>query len=143
LLCFLRVLWNNYSLPSFSNVYGPGSAHKNSLVAKFIKHHLTSTEPFYINGDGLQTRDFIYVDDICHGIKWRRNPRYQENLIFIPWLLVSQQLYLILLSLNETLYLKTGRATKVLHREEQAGEIKETVVVPETLSAARDELGYT
>ncbi|HLL08697.1 MAG TPA: NAD-dependent epimerase/dehydratase family protein [Nocardioidaceae bacterium] len=51
----------------FSNVYGPYSYHKGSVVAAFCKH-AQAGEPIVIYGDGLQTRDFIYVDDICAGI---------------------------------------------------------------------------
>lgn len=51
----------------FSNVYGPGSSHKNSLVAKFFRKAL-SGEPLSIYGDGKQTRDFIYIDDLVRAI---------------------------------------------------------------------------
>lgn len=48
----------------FGNVYGPYSAHKKSVVAKFISEVLRG-QPITIDGDGQQTRDFIYVDDLC------------------------------------------------------------------------------
>ena len=48
----------------FSNVYGPYSFHKNSLVSKFIKMLINNEKEFTIYGDGNQTRDFIYVDDL-------------------------------------------------------------------------------
>jgi len=51
----------------FGNVYGPFSAHKNSVVAKFFKDILTEGG-ITIDGDGNQTRDFIYVDDLCRAI---------------------------------------------------------------------------
>lgn len=51
----------------FSNVYGPYSGHKTSVVAKFIRM-LLAGEPITIYGDGLQTRDFIYVDDVSRAI---------------------------------------------------------------------------
>ncbi len=47
----------------FGNVYGPRSKHKNSVVAKFFKQALAG-EPLEIYGDGNQTRDFIYIDDL-------------------------------------------------------------------------------
>jgi UDP-glucose 4-epimerase len=52
----------------FGNVYGPGSGHKNSVVAKFIKQALNG-ELLEIYGDGKQTRDFIYVDDLIRAIR--------------------------------------------------------------------------
>ena len=51
----------------FGNVYGPGSGHKISVVAKFIKKAMAGL-PFEIYGDGNQTRDFIYIDDLIHAI---------------------------------------------------------------------------
>lgn len=51
----------------FGNVYGPGSGHKNSVVAKFIRQALNG-EILEIYGDGSQTRDFIYVDDLIQAI---------------------------------------------------------------------------
>lgn len=51
----------------FSNVYGPFSAHKNSVVAQFLRNILTRKE-ITIEGDGQQTRDFIYVYDVCSAI---------------------------------------------------------------------------
>ncbi len=52
----------------FANIYGPYSAHKNSVVAKFFKDVL-ATGHITIDGDGQQTRDFIYVGDLCWAIQ--------------------------------------------------------------------------
>ncbi|RJR42018.1 MAG: NAD-dependent epimerase/dehydratase family protein [Desulfobacteraceae bacterium] len=51
----------------FANVYGPGSRHKSSVVAGFIKRAING-ETLEIFGDGKQTRDFIYVDDLVRAI---------------------------------------------------------------------------
>jgi len=51
----------------FSNVYGPFSLHKNSVVAKFFKDILNEGQ-ITLDGDGGQTRDFIYVEDLCRAI---------------------------------------------------------------------------
>jgi len=52
----------------FGNVYGPGSGHKNSVVAKFIKQAMNG-ETLEIYGDGTQTRDFIYIEDLVRAIQ--------------------------------------------------------------------------
>lgn len=57
----------NISILRFSNVYGPHSKHKDSVIAKFIKQKLNN-EPVTINGSGHQMRDFIHVQDICKAI---------------------------------------------------------------------------
>ncbi len=51
----------------FGNVYGPGSYHKQSVVAKFIKQILSGDE-LEIYGDGKQTRDYIFIDDLLDAI---------------------------------------------------------------------------
>jgi UDP-glucose 4-epimerase len=51
----------------FANVYGPLSKHKNSVVAKFLRQAF-SGETLEIYGDGGQTRDFIYIDDLIQAI---------------------------------------------------------------------------
>jgi UDP-glucose 4-epimerase len=50
----------------FSNVYGPYSDHKGSVVAKFFRD-LIATGRITIDG-GSQTRDFIYVGDLCNAV---------------------------------------------------------------------------
>ncbi len=51
----------------FGNVYGPYSAHKNSVIAKFFTDILAHGR-ITLDGDGLQTRDFIYAADLCRAI---------------------------------------------------------------------------
>lgn len=51
----------------FGNVYGPGSLHKDSVVAKFIKLAMDD-KPLELYGDGTQTRDFIYIADLVQAI---------------------------------------------------------------------------
>lgn len=51
----------------FGNVYGPYSGHKSSVVAKFIRTALQRGK-FEVFGDGGQTRDFVYVEDLVDAI---------------------------------------------------------------------------
>lgn len=51
----------------FGNVYGHGSTHKSSVVAKFILRAMNG-ETLEIYGDGSQTRDFIHIDDLIRAI---------------------------------------------------------------------------
>jgi UDP-glucose 4-epimerase len=51
----------------FSNVYGPGSGHKSSVVARFIGQALCG-KALEIYGDGAQTRDFLFVDDLVSAV---------------------------------------------------------------------------
>lgn len=51
----------------FGNVYGPLSKHKNSVIAKFLRQALAGNT-LEVYGDGSQTRDFIYIDDLIQAI---------------------------------------------------------------------------
>jgi UDP-glucose 4-epimerase len=51
----------------FSNVYGPLSEQKDSVVAKFFRQALNG-QSWVINGDGSQTRDFIFNKDLVDAI---------------------------------------------------------------------------
>lgn len=51
----------------FSNVYGPRSYHKGSVVAHFFKEIIKGND-LVVYGDGTQTRDFVFVEDLCKGI---------------------------------------------------------------------------
>ena len=62
----------------FGNVYGPGSDRKSSVVAKFIKQALAG-ESCEIYGDGTQTRDFIYIEDLLGAILKSVDMKRQHN----------------------------------------------------------------
>jgi UDP-glucose 4-epimerase len=68
---YCSAFWGSYGLPTvplrFSNIYGPYSYHKGSVIAKFFREILAQ-EPLTIFGDGEQTRDFLYVTDLCQAI---------------------------------------------------------------------------
>lgn len=50
------------------NVYGPGQIGEYSgVISRFVDRVLRGLPPV-IYGDGMQTRDFIYIDDVCDAI---------------------------------------------------------------------------
>jgi UDP-glucose 4-epimerase len=51
----------------FSNAYGPYSLHKKSVVAAWLRAAL-AREPVTIHGDGLQTRDFVFAEDLAAAV---------------------------------------------------------------------------
>jgi UDP-glucose 4-epimerase len=51
----------------FSNVYGPLSFHKGSVVAQFLRD-VSRRKRLVVYGDGSASRDFIHVTDICRAI---------------------------------------------------------------------------
>lgn len=59
----------NYSILRFANVYGPRQDPNGEagVIAIFTKRMLNN-EPSKIYGDGKQTRDYVYVQDIVRGL---------------------------------------------------------------------------
>jgi UDP-glucose 4-epimerase len=50
----------------YANVYGPRqSPHGEAGVVAIFSHQLLSGLPLTINGDGRQTRDYVYVGDVA------------------------------------------------------------------------------
>jgi UDP-glucose 4-epimerase len=117
----------------YANVYGPrqNSAQETGVVARFLRRMLDG-ECLVVNGDGQQTRDFVYVDDVV-----------RANLLAMT-------------SPGGTYNIGTGRATsigdlaalcchlhpsKVVIRHEQAivGEMRDSVL---DVGLARDQLGW-
>lgn len=88
----------------FGNLYGVGSTHKSSVVAKFIKHALNG-EGLPIYGDGTQSRDFLYLDDLIKAIIRASS----TDGIF-----------------GEIFQISTGRETTVLELVEKLGSVLES-----------------
>jgi UDP-glucose 4-epimerase len=54
-----------YTVLRYANVYGPRQdPHGEAGVVAIFSQRLLAHEPAIINGDGDQTRDFIYVEDV-------------------------------------------------------------------------------
>jgi len=65
LACYHKVFGTPYIALRYSNVYGPrqSATGEAGVIAIFIGH-LLKGEPPTINGDGKQTRDYVYVGDV-------------------------------------------------------------------------------
>jgi len=66
---YCEMFHRSYSLKTvilrYFNVYGPGQENNpySGVMAKFLSNALSGA-PIVIHGDGKQTRDFIYIDDV-------------------------------------------------------------------------------
>ena len=69
---YLSAYASSYELSTcalrFSNIYGPRSFHKGSVVAHFFKQVIAGERPT-VYGDGSQTRDYLYVGDLVEAIR--------------------------------------------------------------------------
>jgi UDP-glucose 4-epimerase len=103
----------------FSNIYGPRSFHKGSVVAHFYKQVLTG-EKLVVYGDGSQTRDFLYVGDLVEGI-WtavQAPARGAYQLGSGTPTTVNQLL--------EVMRTVTGLDLEVVYQDFRAGEVRDT-----------------
>lgn len=116
----------------FSNIYGPRSYHKGSVVAHFYKQILAG-KPLTVYGDGSQARDFLFIGDLVEGI--RRAMEIDATGVFQ---LGSGRPTTV----NELLDIirdVTGRAPEVRYEDFRAGEIHTTWC---DISKARDSLDF-
>jgi UDP-glucose 4-epimerase len=68
---YCSAFWGSYGLKTvplrFSNIYGPFSYHKGSVIAKFFRR-IQACQELTVYGDGEQTRDFLFVGDLCRAM---------------------------------------------------------------------------
>lgn len=116
----------------FSNIYGPRSFHKGSVVAHFYKRILAG-EPLIVYGDGSQARDFLYVGDLVEGIR-----SAVDGDAVGAYQLGSG----VPTTVNELLDLMravTGRELEVVYEDFRPGEVVRTWC---EIDKARDGLGF-
>lgn len=66
---YAQVYAREFSVPfvvlRYANVYGPRqNAHGDAGVIAIFTQRLLTGEPCFINGEGTNTRDYVYVDDV-------------------------------------------------------------------------------
>lgn len=104
----------------FGNVYGPSSHRKQSVVAKFIKRALDGKD-LVIYGDGAQTRDYLYVQDLVKCILAAARAEVGGELFHVATNVETP--------LNELVEMLRGQLEphcgplKVVHEPARAGEV--------------------
>lgn len=73
-----------YVILRLFNVFGPGQAVSGyaGVITKFVKCVKDGRKPT-IFGDGLQTRDFVHVHDVCHAIEASFKTEYVNEIFNI------------------------------------------------------------
>ncbi len=126
-----------YGMPTvalrFSNVYGPGSDRKGSVVAAFLRR-VAAAEPMIVYGDGRQTRDFLYVDDLCRAVVAAAE-RDCAGQVFH----VASGRETAIGDLVEAIRRVTGSGVTVEHRPARAGEVRRNCA---RIDRARAVLGF-
>lgn len=117
----------------FFNVYGVGQRPEGAyaaVVPKFVDMMVNKQAP-KINGDGLHTRDFVHVDDVCNAIlslingEWKAQNYHVYN--------VATQTSVTLLDLisiiNNSLTAEVSNFTPLIptHGPERVGDIRHSM----------------
>jgi UDP-glucose 4-epimerase len=125
------------SVLRFSNVYGPDSGHKGSVVALFFKRALEG-KPLIVYGSGGQTRDFIYIDDLCSAIIGALDSGVAGEVFQIATFkenTVSRIAELV----KELVEGDTDLTVKVVHESERKGEVTRSY---SDISKAQNMIGF-
>jgi UDP-glucose 4-epimerase len=101
----------------FANLYGPFNAHKKSVIAQFFKD-VAAKRPLTIDGDGQQTRDFIYVLDLCRAIQLALESDISGELFQIATGRETS-----ILALTQEIERVTQQSLKIKHGERRLGDI--------------------
>ncbi len=118
----------------FSNAYGPRSAHKGNVIPVFIRRIL-GEEELVIFGDGTQTRDFVFVEDLAHGLVRAAEADAAGGRVFQLASGVETSLNRLVELLGDV----AGRELRVRRAAPRAGEIQRNYSL---IDRAREELGY-
>lgn len=121
----------------FGNVYGTLSAHKSSVVAKFFKQALAG-ETLEIYGDGTQTRDFLYIDDLVRAILCAAVTGVGGEIFQIAThreTTVNE----ITSMIKEIVQDGTGKEVSLFHSHERLGDVKRNF---SDITKAREVLGW-
>jgi UDP-glucose 4-epimerase len=138
----------SFNLPTcalrFSNVYGPYSTFKTSVIAKFFRQALHG-ETLVIYGDGGQTRDFIHARDLSQAI-YRSLKALLENdnhavsgHIFQIATGVETSINELFGMIRELVERDIGRPVKLEYQPPRAGEIYRNYA---DISKARATFGF-
>lgn len=121
-LCYLY--WKNYGVPTVSlryfTVYGPRQ-RPDMAIHKFVKAILNGDE-ITVFGDGTQTRDFTFVDDVTEANILAANNE-MEGVVFN----VGGGSRITVNKLIELLEKITERNAKIEYIEKQKGDVLDTL----------------
>jgi UDP-N-acetylglucosamine/UDP-N-acetylgalactosamine 4-epimerase len=123
----------------YFNIFGPRQNPSGAYAAAIplFMNALLSGKDAYINGDGGQTRDFTFVANAVQAnIKATFAP-FNKNIDQVYNVAVSDRVSIK--ELYQTLMKLTGSTIPPVHREERAGDIRDSLA---DISKAANELNY-
>ena len=105
----------------YFNVFGPGQSKEYAGVIKLFLERIQQGLPPLINGDGLQVRDFVYVDDVVNA-----NILAMESDVDSEFFNIGTGNIISILDLATMIIKFSGLKLKPIHRPPVPGDVKAT-----------------
>jgi UDP-glucose 4-epimerase len=105
----------------YFNVFGPRQSKEYAGVIKLFLERIQQSLPPLINGDGLQVRDFVYVDDVVNA-----NILSMESNIDSGFFNIGTNSVISVLDLANIIIKFSGLKLKPTHRPAVPGDVKAT-----------------
>ena len=105
----------------YFNVFGKRQSKEYAGVIKLFLDRIQQSKPPKINGDGLQTRDFVYIDDVV-----KANILAMDRDINYKFLNVGSGLPISILDLANLIIDASGLSLKPMYCPALSGDIKTT-----------------
>ena len=105
----------------YFNVFGPRQSKEYAGVIKLFLERIQQSLPPLINGDGLQVRDFVYVDDVVNA-----NILAMESDIDGEFFNIGTNSVISVLDLANIIIKFSGLKLKPIHRTAVPGDVKAT-----------------
>ena len=136
-----RVHGLEYAVMRFANVYGPRQdPHGEAGVVAIFCSRILDGQPMTVFGDGLQTRDYVYVGDVVDATyRGATQPLPKTELLDTRAFNVGTGVPTDVLRLATVLMSAAGATTTVQHAPERPGEQRTSYL---DVSKAADKLGW-
>jgi len=119
----------------FANVYGPWSARKKGAMTLFFRA-IDAGEPIVIYGDGLASRDYTHVDDICRALQLALESNLEGGTV----LHIASGIETTVQELADLCRVAAGVPDHPIeHREKRPGEVERNFA---SYDLAKEVLGY-
>ena len=105
----------------YFNVFGPRQSKEYAGVIRLFLERIQQGLPPLINGDGLQVRDFVYVDDVVNA-----NILSMESDIDSEFFNIGTNSVISVLDLANIIIKFSGLKLKPIHRSAVPGDVKAT-----------------
>ena len=105
----------------YFNVFGPRQSKEYAGVIKLFLERIQQGLPPLVNGDGLQIRDFVYVDDVVNA-----NILSMESDIDFEFFNIGTGTTISILDLANMIIKFSGLKIKPIHRPALSGDVRAT-----------------